>query len=64
MNSEEFYTALTRVEACLNTLPIIVLSSDVNELLLLTRRHFFFGQSLDSVLEPNLLDIKPKFLKP
>ncbi|KAL4120429.1 hypothetical protein QTP88_013125 [Uroleucon formosanum] len=48
---EEMSTVLTRVEACLNSRPIISLSSDPSDLSYLTPGHFLIGDAITSVPE-------------
>jgi hypothetical protein len=62
LNFEEFYTVLSQIEACLNPRPTTVLSSDPNDLQPLTPGHFLIGRPLNSIPEPNLLEVKPNLL--
>jgi len=55
---EELSTALVRIEACLNSRPLSPLSSDPSDLQPLTPGHFLVGESLTSLPEKDLSDIK------
>jgi len=48
---EEMSTALTRVEACLNSRPITPMSSDPTDLTVLTSSHFLIGDAITAVPE-------------
>lgn len=48
---EELCTIVTRVEACLNSRPITVLSNDPTDLSALTPAHFIIGDSLLAIPE-------------
>lgn len=48
---EELCTILTRVEACLNSLPLTTMSSDLTDLTFLTPGHFLIGDSLMAIPE-------------
>jgi len=48
---EEMSTALTRVEACLNSRPITPMSSDPTDLIVLTSSHFLIGDAITAVPE-------------
>ncbi|XP_058448659.1 uncharacterized protein LOC131428630 [Malaya genurostris] len=54
---DEFVTLLTRIEACLNSRPLTQLSTDPNDLEVLTPGHFLVHRSLTCFPEPNLSDI-------
>ena len=51
---EEFSTLLAQVEACLNSRPLIALSSEPNDPSYLSPGHFFIGAPLTSLPEPDL----------
>lgn len=53
---EELYTVLTKVEAMLNSRPLVALSSDPNEVDTLTAGHFLIGRPLVSLPEPTIND--------
>ncbi|KAJ8892884.1 hypothetical protein PR048_005465 [Dryococelus australis] len=54
---EEFDTVLCQVEACLNSLPLCLLSNEPMDLQILTPGHFLFGSSMLSPPDPNLLSL-------
>jgi len=53
---DEFLTLLIRIEAILNSRPLTPLSTDPNDLSVLTAGHFLIGSPLTSYPEPNLED--------
>lgn len=55
---EELYTFITRVEACLNSRPLLPLSTDPNDLNALTPGHFLIGEPLTAPTEADLGEIK------
>lgn len=60
---EEFYTVLTRIEACLNSRPLTPLSSNPNDYTALTPAHFLTMEPLTSMPEPDLRDIRMTSLR-
>ncbi|GFW65451.1 uncharacterized protein TNCV_4410591 [Trichonephila clavipes] len=52
---EELLTLITQIEAILNSLPLTPLSSDVDDLEVLTPAHFFIGRPITAIVEPSLL---------
>jgi hypothetical protein len=56
---EEFSTLLAQIEACLNSRPITPLSSDPDDLDVLTPGHFIIGEPLVSIPEPSTLNTTP-----
>ncbi|XP_055522593.1 uncharacterized protein LOC129716781 [Wyeomyia smithii] len=54
---DEFVTVLVQIEACLNLRPLTPLSSDPNDLAVLTPGHFLVQRPLISIAEPNLEEI-------
>lgn len=54
---EELYTVLTRAEACLNSRPLTPVSTDPNDLSVLTPGYFLIGDSLLAIPEPDISDI-------
>ncbi|XP_067142348.1 uncharacterized protein [Centruroides vittatus] len=54
---EEMETLLCQIEACLNSRPLTALSSDPNDLTVLTPGHFIIGDSLSAIPEPDLTSI-------
>ncbi|XP_050540356.1 uncharacterized protein LOC126904996 [Daktulosphaira vitifoliae] len=63
LSYEELYTALVRIEACLNSRPITPLSTDPSDLNALTPAHFLIGGSLTEIPEPDLTKITPNRLR-
>jgi hypothetical protein len=54
LNFDEFSTAITQVEACWNSRPLIALSSELNDPRYLCTGHFLIGAILTSLPEPAL----------
>jgi len=62
LSIEEFVTLLSQVEASLNSRPLTPLSSDPNDYGILTPGHFLTGDSLTSLPQPDLTQLKPHHL--
>ncbi|XP_018312920.1 uncharacterized protein [Mycetomoellerius zeteki] len=58
LNYDEMSTAITEMEAILNSRPISPMSNDPNDVQALTPGHFLIGQPLNSYSHPNLEDIQ------
>ncbi|XP_053698875.1 uncharacterized protein LOC128745829 [Sabethes cyaneus] len=54
---DEFLTLITQIESCLNSRPLTQLSSDPNDLEVLTPGHFLANRALTAIPEPNLENI-------
>lgn len=54
---EHFGTVLTQIEAVLNSRPLTPLSSDPNDMDVLTPSHFLIGKSIISLPDPSVLDV-------
>nr|XP_022908285.1 uncharacterized protein LOC111419670 [Onthophagus taurus] len=55
---EQFYTLLIQIEAILNSRPLSPLSTDPNDLTLLTPAHFLIGRTLSAPPDPSLDHVK------
>jgi hypothetical protein len=55
---DELYTLLTRIEACLNSRPLVPMTNDPNDLTAITPGHFLIGEALTAPLEPDLTELK------
>lgn len=51
---DEFYTLIVQIESCLNSRPLVQLSSDPSDLTALTPAHFLIGDSLLTLPEENV----------
>ncbi|XP_044762078.1 uncharacterized protein LOC123319271 [Coccinella septempunctata] len=60
---EEFYTVLTQIEAVLNSRPLTPLSSDVNDLSVLTAGHFLTLEPLSAIPDQELTNVPMPRLK-
>ncbi|XP_036342367.1 uncharacterized protein LOC118751661 [Rhagoletis pomonella] len=56
---EELSTVLARIESCLNSRPLCGLTTDSDDLAVLTPGHFLIGDSLLAPPEPAVLDVSP-----
>ncbi|XP_066260795.1 uncharacterized protein [Euwallacea similis] len=54
---EEMHTLLTKIEACLNSRPLMPISNDANDYLPLTPAHFLIGDSLVNLPQPEVRDV-------
>lgn len=60
LTSNQLYTFLTQIEACINSRPIVPISEDANDLEALTPGHFFVGRPLlQPMLTENVLNRQP-----
>ncbi|GFW26440.1 integrase catalytic domain-containing protein [Trichonephila clavipes] len=55
---EEFLTIMTQIEGILNSRPLIPLSTDIDDLSVLTPAHFLIGRPITSISEPNIIHIE------
>lgn len=60
---EELTSVLTQIEACMNSRPLFPISSDPNDLSVLTPAHFLVEGSLTSLPEADLTDVTPNRLR-
>jgi hypothetical protein len=51
---EEFWTLIAQIEGILNSRPLLPLSSDPNEIEVLTPAHFLIGRPITSITEPDI----------
>ncbi|GFU93927.1 integrase catalytic domain-containing protein [Trichonephila clavipes] len=54
---EEFLTVIIQIEGMLNSRPLVPLSSDLDDLNVLTPSHFLIGRSITSIVEPDLTNL-------
>ncbi|XP_054709076.1 sodium/hydrogen exchanger 3-like [Uloborus diversus] len=59
---EEFITVITQIEGILNSRPLSPLSTDTDDLQVLTPGHFLIGKPINSLPEPNFLDKRDNLL--
>ncbi|GFS85719.1 integrase catalytic domain-containing protein [Trichonephila clavipes] len=55
---EEFLTIMTQTEGILNSRPLTPLSTDIDDLSVLTPAHFLFGRPITSISELNIIHIE------
>ncbi|GBO07449.1 hypothetical protein AVEN_251896-1 [Araneus ventricosus] len=55
---EEFSTFHVQIEACLNSRPLVPVSSDPDDLKVTTPANFLIGSTLDAIPERNVTDFK------
>jgi len=60
---EELTTLITRIEGVLNSRPLVAMSSDPNDLSVLTPGHFLIGQPIMAIPEHDISDIPQNRLK-
>ena len=60
---EEFLTVIVQIEGILNSRPLCPLSSNEDDFEVLTPAHFLVNRSLNSIVEPNLTQLKESNLK-
>ncbi|GFW43052.1 tigger transposable element-derived protein 1 [Trichonephila clavipes] len=55
---EEFLTIMTQIEGILNSRPLTPLSTDIDDLSVLTPAHFLIRRPITSISEPNIIHIE------
>ncbi|GFW72266.1 integrase catalytic domain-containing protein [Trichonephila clavipes] len=55
---EEFLTIMTQIEGILNSRPLTPLSTDIDDLSVLTPAHFLIGRPITSISEPSIIHIE------
>ncbi|GFU97555.1 integrase catalytic domain-containing protein [Trichonephila clavipes] len=55
---EKFLTIMTQIKGVLNSRPFAPLSTDIDDLLVLTPAHFLIGRPITSISEPNIIHIE------
>ncbi|GFV50343.1 hypothetical protein TNCV_1068551 [Trichonephila clavipes] len=55
---EEFLTIMTQIEGILISRPLTPLSTDINDLSVLTPAHFLIGRPITSISDPNIIHIE------
>ncbi|GFV88909.1 integrase catalytic domain-containing protein [Trichonephila clavipes] len=55
---EEFLTIMTQIEGILNSRPLTPLSTDIDDLSVLTSAHVLIGRPITSISEPNIIHIE------
>ncbi|XP_060842552.1 uncharacterized protein LOC132922848 [Rhopalosiphum padi] len=60
---EELMTLITRIEGVLNSRPLVAMSTDPNDLSVLTPGHFLIGQPILAIPEHDISDIPQNHLK-
>lgn len=57
LSEEEMVTVLVKIEACMNSRPLMALSEDPNDLSALTPSHFLFQEAFTPLPEPDMLTV-------
>jgi len=60
---EQFLTVVIQIEGILNSRPLSSLSSDIDDLQVLTPGHFLIGRPNNAIVEPDITDIPDNRLK-
>ncbi|GBN71159.1 hypothetical protein AVEN_32924-1 [Araneus ventricosus] len=60
---EEFNCIVIQIEGMLNSLPLFPLSSEIDEIEVLTPAHFLIGRPLYALIEPDLTNMNENRLK-